>query len=87
MEWKNLASYLSKFKNISPPGDTIKKELVSILENKLNINIEKKDISIKNNTIILKTNPTIKNEVFLHKTNVLQELNNTPSGSGMRDIR
>jgi len=70
----NIGDFLIKFKNLTPPDQIVKNIFLNIIYKKLDIKIPKKNISLKNNTLYLKINPIIKNEIFLHKESILKEL-------------
>jgi hypothetical protein len=69
----NIGDFLVKFKQITPPDGIIRDVFSEIILQILNININKTDISLKNNTVYIKTNPFIKNKIFIHKKDILKE--------------
>ena len=66
--------FLDRFRNLTPPDQFIKKECISVIKNRLNVEIKKEDISIKNNIIYINTSSTIKSELFIKKEDLLKEL-------------
>lgn len=72
-----IGNLLSRFKNLTN-SDKVKKQLVvEILErNKIPVKISQ--ISIQKNTIFIKTQPIIKTEIILKKSEIIQEINRIP---------
>jgi hypothetical protein len=70
----NISDYLSKFKNITPPDKFVKDELVSVVKDVVGVDIEKGDIDVRNGTVFISTDPIIKNEIFLRKKQVMENL-------------
>ena len=70
----NISDYLSKFKNITPPDKFVKDELVVVVKDVVGVDIEKEDIDVRNGTVFISTDPLIKNEIFLKKSEVLESL-------------
>ena len=66
--------FLDRFRHLTPPDQFIKKECISVIKNRLNVEIKKEDISIKNNIIYINTSSTIKSELFIKKEDLLKEL-------------
>jgi len=79
-----LSDLLSKYKNLIPTDSLKKEAVIEVISKCFGIDLEKKDISISNNIIYLKTSTKLKAEVFMHKINILRALKeilkqNTPS--------
>jgi hypothetical protein len=70
----NIGDYLSKFKNITPPDKFVKDELVLVVKEIVGVEIEKGDIDVRNGTIFLSVDPIVKNEIFLRKAEVMENL-------------
>ncbi|MEK9181982.1 MAG: hypothetical protein AAB781_00125 [Patescibacteria group bacterium] len=71
----NISIYLDKFKNIESKNSVLKNIITDSVGNILKININKKDVEIKNGVIYLKVNPVVRNEVFINKVGIIKELN------------
>lgn len=71
---KGIRLFLDRFRHLTPPDQFIKKECISVIKNRLNVEIKKEDISIKNNIIYINTSSTIKSELFIKKEDLLKEL-------------
>lgn len=70
----NIGNFLEKFKNITPPDKFVKDVLISVVKETTNIDIEKDNIDVRNGTIFISVDPIIKNEIFLKKGEVLENL-------------
>ena len=81
--------FLDRFRHLTPPDQFIKKECISVIKNRLNVEIKKEDISIKNNIIYINTSSTVKSELFIRKESLLRELSRRIAGynKNIIDIR
>lgn len=70
----NISNFLEKFKNITPPDKFVKDVLISVVKEVANIDIEKDNIDVRNGTIFISVDPIIKNEIFLRKSEIMQNL-------------
>ena len=69
-----ISDLLQKFKHITPPDITVRKSAVDIIKTTTNIELDKKDISIKNGVVYIKTQPIYKNEIFINKQKIIKKL-------------
>lgn len=82
-----LSELLSKYKNLVPT-DSIKKEaVIEVISKCFQIDLEKKDISLSNNIIYLKTSTKLKSEIFMHKKEILRQLKEILAKDYPGDIR
>ncbi len=88
MDWKIAGGFLEKFKKIKPPKKFLQEEILKILQEKINFSFKQKDIEIKGNTILIKTdNQSLKNEIFLKREKILSELTKKIGPKGPTNIR
>ena len=71
MSLNPLNSFFSRFKHITPPDETVRKNVCEFILQEIGIHISFKDVSIKNKIIYINTKPIIKNEVFIRKKELL----------------
>ena len=71
---KGIRAFLSKFRLLTPPDQFIKKECISVIKDMWGVEIEKENLSVKNNTIYINTSSTVKSELFIKKESLLVEL-------------
>ena len=70
----NISNFLEKFLKLD--RDNILKQvvIVEIIKKETKIELEKENIEIKGEQIKIKTNPVIRNEIFMHKTEIENQL-------------
>ena len=83
----NIEKYLERFKNITLPDEAVRKAVVGAILAEMNINIEFKDVSIKNHVAYVKGDPTTRSELFLNKKRILSKLKTVADGENIIDIR
>lgn len=83
----NIENFLKRFTLLTPPDDAIRGAVREIIEKEINISIEKKNISVHNNIIYIKTKPLFKNEIFIKKQTILKELEKKFHQKTPRDIK
>lgn len=83
---KNITSFFEKFSRLKPTARIIKKACHTVL-NERKIPVREDEIIYHNNIIHLKTNSTVKNEVFLLKHELLSAINTALASEQVRDIR
>ena len=82
-----IKDLLSKFNNILLSEEGKKESVRSIISEVIEVEINSKDIKIKNNIIYLNIKPIYKNEIFLKQEKIflkLQELFNQKAPSSIR---
>ncbi len=83
---KNLSSLLERFKNIRDPKKD-REELAKIISNTINFDILESNILLTKSEIKIKTNPTVRSQIFVNKEKIKEEiLKNLPKFSNF-DIR
>ena len=70
----NIGNFLEKFKNITPPDKFVKEVLIDVVKDVVSVEIEKDNIDVRNGTIFISVDPIIKNEIFLKKSEVMENL-------------
>ena len=88
MAWNNISKYLEKFFTITPPGKFYQKEIAKALNEILHINLSENDSAYRFGIIYIKNNnPVLKNEIFLHKTLILNQINQKLKNNKIKDIK
>lgn len=82
----NLGDYLKVFSNILDKGEANKQLICDILSDAVGIILKKEQIVLKNDILYIYSHPVIKNELHIHKNNILQKLN-TQLKTHITDIR
>ena len=71
----HIKNFLNKFLELKNKNSFLKETLVDIIKKEINFLIKEEDIEINNIEIKIKTNPTVKNELFIKKDKILKEFN------------
>lgn len=81
-----ISKYLEKFKHIEDPKKS--REKVALVINSFGFNLSTEEIKISKNKILISgTNPLIKNQLFLHKENILNALKKELPGLKIEEIK
>ncbi len=70
----NISNFFDKFKKIQQNNLNTKEFIIEIIKNKLNIEIKKEDIEIKNSQIKINCNPIVRSEIYMSKQKIESEL-------------
>ncbi len=70
----DIGKYLEKFKVISQSRDFLRDSVAESVKEICNIEIDPKNIVVKNGTARINERPIIKSEFFLKKTKILENL-------------
>ncbi|MDO8493302.1 MAG: hypothetical protein Q7S19_02045 [bacterium] len=71
---QKINGYLERFKRLTIPNEEVRKKLLGIIEEVVGVQIEIKDILIKNKIAHIKTGAMVKSEIFLNKRSILDRL-------------
>jgi len=71
---KRIGDFLTRFQNLTPPDDAVKKAVVDVVADELGVSIAKKDVYIKQNVAHVKTTSIIKNTLALNRGRILSAL-------------
>lgn len=71
-----IKDLLLKFNNLLFSEEVKKNSIISVINETIGLNLESKDIKIKNNIIYLNIKPIYKNEIFIKKDLIFSKLNN-----------
>jgi hypothetical protein len=70
----NIAQYLEKFKNFGFAERALKEGILTSIKEIMNLELDKKDINIKNGEVIFKVTPAMKNAIFIKKAAILKRM-------------
>ena len=71
----DISKYLEKFKALKNSKFFLRDLVVESVKKITNIDIDKKNIDIKNGLVRINEKPIIKNEIFFKKSKILEEIN------------
>ena len=83
----NVDKFLERFQNMALPNEAIRKGLLGIIKDETGINVDFKDISVRNNVAYIKCGSVTKSEIFLNKKNILTKLEEMTKKGEIVDIR
>jgi len=83
---QNIANFFKKFKNIRPTSNIVKGVVLDILKN-TNLPILEDEIIYNKGVVYIKSNQIIKNEIFINKEGILNEIENKLNKRIVVDIR
>ncbi len=83
----NISTYLEKFKKIEPEGESAKHAAEKAVFETLGVKIEKKDMSVRNNTLHISATAALKSEIFMNKRTILKRSQEGVKKGDLGDIR
>lgn len=83
----NIDDFLNKFKVIVDREESKKEIILKIINKKTGKNINLDNLSIKNNTLFIKTNPYLKSEIILNKESIIKDIKKENIDTSIIDIR
>jgi hypothetical protein len=86
---KNISDFLKRFQSLTPPDDSVRKELARVASEVSGAAISSKDIRTRNGVAFINGSSIIKSAVAVHRAKILEQLyENLPkSRNTVRDIR
>lgn len=85
MDYFKITDLLGKFSKIISDSDSKKEIIISVLLKYTKKTISKENFKIDKNILIINMSPLVKNEIFMHKINILKDLESV--GMNIKDIR
>ena len=70
----NIASYLEKFKNLGLGERLLKEAIRTSVKEVMKVDLDAKDISIKNGEVVFKVSPAVKNAIYMKKAAILKRM-------------
>jgi len=83
----NISSYLEKFKNIGQDKKLLKETICLTVKEITGVEIEIKNIIIKNGEIIFNVSPAIKNLLFIKKRLILFKIKQKGISENINELR
>ena len=86
---KLVGDFLSRFKNLTPPNDSIKTALIESVRENIGVSISKNAVRLAQNTAFISSSSIIKNTIQINRGKILESLyEKTPKAKDfVRDIR
>ena len=70
----NIAGFLEKFLNLEKDNNTKLSIISDVIKKETNIELKKEILEIKGDNIKLNCNPVLRNEIFMHKAEIENQL-------------
>ncbi len=87
MGWQNIGNFLDRFQVIKPPKKFIQDETAKAVGAVLGFPLKNEEINERGGVVYIRTrNQAVKNDIFLRKGDILEELSKT-LGKKIKDIR
>jgi hypothetical protein len=83
----NLGDFLDKFKKAFLSSTAQKTAIIAGIKKSAGIQLDPGELEVKDQIVILKTSPVIRNEIFMRKKIIMRELENTLGKHAPGDIR
>lgn len=74
MQLSNIAQFLEIYKKKLSSEDDKRAVILKIISEEIHISIDEKTLSIEKGLIKIKSSPALKNEIFLHKNNIIKKI-------------
>ncbi len=74
MDYSQINTFLEKFKLTLFKKEDLYKDIIDSVFDSIGVKLDVKDIKIIHNEIKIKTSPIIKNEILIHRDNILKIL-------------
>jgi len=86
MDYNHITSFLDKFKIILFKKEETKNVVVKTISDEINHNVLDNSVKIKNGVISVQGSPILRNEILIHKKQILTKLKNSLIGTNFLDI-
>ena len=70
----DIGTLLGRYKDILDGDDEKRKRCITVINEITGLALDPSDITFKKNAIVLRGNTVIKNELFMHKTRIVEGL-------------
>jgi len=87
MDYNHITNFLEKFKKLIFQKEEIKETVIKIISDEISHQIEKDSLKIKNGVIYISGSPILRNEIMMHKINILNKLKNLFPNNNFLDIK
>lgn len=75
----NIEKYLERFKKLGESEKESKEKIILVLFQLLNIKFSADDLEIKDAVLIIKSNPVVKNTLYIKKEKILNKIKEVTS--------
>ena len=86
-KFNNLDAFLQKFKHLIPHDTKIKELVQKVIQEELQIKIEKKKIKVQGKHITLHVSPVLKQEISMRQEKILEKIQNHDNSIRIESLR
>lgn len=87
MDYNHIFNFLDKFKKLIYQKEEAKKIVIEIITEEISFQIEESSVTVKNGFIYFKGSPLLRNEVMMHKKEILSKLKDLLPNNNFIDIK
>ena len=69
-----ITDFLKKFVNLERDNNAKRSAILEIIKKHTGVEIKKEELDIKGETLKIKSNPVIRNEIFMHLSQIQEDL-------------
>lgn len=73
----SITGFLQKFLNLEKDNNTKLSIILSVIKQETNIDLTREMLEIKGDNLKINCNPVFRNEIFMHKSKIEEELKNS----------
>ena len=86
---KLIGDFLSRFKNLTPPSDSLRRAVARAVFDVAGVSVEKSDVFVAHGIAYVKCSSVAKSTIRVSRAGILQHIfENVPSARGsLRDVR
>ncbi len=87
MDYKHIDGFFEKIKKLLSNGETLNIIISEMISKHIGFEVTKEKIKTKGNIIYIQSSPMLRGEILMHKSSILNEINNNVSGRTFIDIK
>ena len=70
----NISSFLEKISKSVQSKEFYNEQIIDVIEKNTNIKLKSEDVELKDNIVLIKCSPAIKNRLFISRGKILEEI-------------
>jgi len=87
MDYNHITSFLDRFKKIIFQKEELKNIIVRVISEEISFKIEDDSLKVKNGCIYIQGSPTLRNEIMIHKKQILTKIKDLLPENNFIDIK
>ncbi len=72
--FSDISKFLEKFSKKVDLSDSNKDKIIEIIKKEVNFEVTKENIEIKDSAIYLRVSPGLRNQIFINKSKIIEEI-------------